>query len=199
MLRLLVGLTCIAASAPWASAQVLQLPSMHTFEVQTSVMVPDSGGMSLAGASRAAMASSTRGVPGWGPLGRNAASSRIAGASGMMVRATIIDHEELDRRTLGAATGRRATDSRTDADAARISSARSAPAGSVAAIKRELAEEEAAAESRAAAHLSTALKLEREGDVRLARSYYLRAAHTSTGEVKQRALERLASLPGSAR
>ncbi len=70
-------------------AQVVQLPSIHTFSYSGSVLVPDSGGAYLGGVSRSASGrSGRRGIGG------------IASHSGTSISATIIDHQAIDRQLL---------------------------------------------------------------------------------------------------
>lgn len=76
-----------------ALAQVVQLPSVHTFSYSGSVLVPDSGSASLGGRSSSASGTQSR-------LGSRARGSEL-GASGTSVHATIIDLDAMDRRILG--------------------------------------------------------------------------------------------------
>src|ERR1700752_3678368 len=46
-----------------ASSQTVQLPTVHSFTVQTTVMVPDGGTMLLGSIGRSAMGETLRGVP----------------------------------------------------------------------------------------------------------------------------------------
>lgn len=62
----------IALLTTAAHAQVVQLPSLRSFSVRTSVLVPDSGGAYLGGVNRSSHWMTSRG-PGWGPLGRTRA------------------------------------------------------------------------------------------------------------------------------
>ena len=71
-------------------SQIVQLPTSGTFSLQTSVMVPDSGSVDLAGYRRNAVGSQSLGP---GSLA-SGVSRTLANAT---VRATIIDLNELDR------------------------------------------------------------------------------------------------------
>ena len=62
------------------------------------------------------------------------------------------------------------------------------------AIKRELAAKDAATEKEAERDFEKALAYERAGEGALARSYYRVAARKSTGEIKEKSLQRLAAL-----
>jgi hypothetical protein len=181
-----------------ATAQVVQLPSMSTFSVETSVLVPDSGAAYLGGVNRSSHWMSSRG-PGWGPLGRNRGTAAGASAGGMMVRATIIDNDELDKLVLEEAAAIRAEKGIGPPDHSRptIAVPRDSAAMSVAAIKRELAAEDAAAEAEARRDFDKALAYERAGEGALAKNYFRVAARKSKGDVKQRALEHLAKLTPS--
>jgi hypothetical protein len=182
---------------PVAEAQVVQLPSMHTFTVQTSVLVPDSGGTYAGGVGRSFQGSTSRGVPGLGPLGRNTARGGAVTGTGVMVHATIIDHEELDKLVLEEARALREGRGGTETPRLRAGTSRDASVGSLAAIKRELAAEDAAKEAEAEQDFQKAVGYERAGEVALARNYYRVAARKSSGAVKQRAMERLAALPAA--
>ncbi|MCY2985046.1 MAG: hypothetical protein NTY15_15590 [Planctomycetota bacterium] len=72
-----------------AKAQVVQIPTVGTFSLQTSVVVPDSGSAYLGGSQRGAVGSNSLGP---GSIARGATQTS-AGAS---VHATIIDLNELD-------------------------------------------------------------------------------------------------------
>jgi hypothetical protein len=72
-----------------AMAQTVQIPTVGTFSLQTSMMVPDSGSANLAGNQRGAVGSNSLG-PG------SSARGSIHTAAGASVHATIIDLNELD-------------------------------------------------------------------------------------------------------
>ncbi|TWU60609.1 hypothetical protein Poly51_08870 [Rubripirellula tenax] len=92
-MRFLLACVVVAVSTSMAMAQVIQLPSFHTFSYSGSVLVPDSATASLGSVSRSA--SSYRGRGFGSSIGRGASH---AGGS---VTATIIDHREIDRQLLG--------------------------------------------------------------------------------------------------
>lgn len=100
---------CILA-ADSAFAQTVQLPTIQTFSVDTSVLVPDGGRASLGGITRARSGSTTRGVPGISnvPFANRLTQNRGLGlersTSNAYVTATIIDHAELDRQVRAQAT-----------------------------------------------------------------------------------------------
>lgn len=190
-LVLLSGLLFVSV----ADAQVVQLPSLNTFSVQTSVLVPDSGNAYLGGTNRSSHWMASRG-PGWGPLGRNRGRAGGANSSGMSVTATIIDNAELDTLVLEEARAIRAEKGIVLADEtrSRIAVPRDSLATSIASIKRELAVADAAQEAEAEVDFRRASAYERAGEGALARNYYRVAARKSTGVVKQKAIERLAAL-----
>lgn len=74
-----------------AMSQTVQLPTVGTFSLQTSVMAPDSGGVYAGGMRGAAYGSQSRGygLP-------NRASGGGTTASGVNVRTTVINLAELD-------------------------------------------------------------------------------------------------------
>lgn len=84
----------------------VQLPSLRTFSVQTAVMVPDGGTMSLGGVSRSAEGRSSAGIPGLrGRPFRNSAIGRSTSSSRAIVKTRIISQRELEEDLL--ATGDR--------------------------------------------------------------------------------------------
>ena len=93
-----------------ALAQTVQLPTLQTFSVNTSVLVPDRGQTYLGGITRARSGSSTRGLPGISGvpfanrLTKNRGLALERSATSAYVTATIIDHAELDRQVRARAT-----------------------------------------------------------------------------------------------
>ena len=81
------------ASSQQAEAQVVQLPSFHTFSYRGSVLVPDGGTVSLGGNTSLQSHRLRRGLgrQTWGRMN----------ASQAAVSATIIDHNQLDHQLLG--------------------------------------------------------------------------------------------------
>jgi hypothetical protein len=149
------ALLMLAASAAAASAQVVQLPSFHSFSVDTTVVVPDSGPSAVA-SQRAARSSQSqlRGLPGSRAIGRDRQ------AAGAAVRAQIHDPEAAEGELTRRALATRGSDERTPlsgrppASALRADPSRSAAAldpalPSVAEIKRaRLAQQSAAVQTR---------------------------------------------------
>ncbi len=78
-------------AADHARGQVVQLPSAGTFNLSTSVAVPDSGSASLGSSGFGRSGSAGR-----GPLGLGSSYGSNLGGSGVSVRATVIDLAELD-------------------------------------------------------------------------------------------------------
>ena len=182
-----------------AEAQVVQLPSMHTFATDSSVLVPDYGGAYLAGVSRASQGGTSRGIPGAGPLGRNRGFGSSSGASGISVHATIIDHAELDERVLAEAkTVRGASGKFVRATDSTIEPATTSPptgrVASLAGIRKELAEEDARLEAEAEQVFQKGFTCEEKKEWRLARTYYLLAAQKSPLVIKQKAQAQLAAM-----
>jgi len=201
----LMAMAILAGSGSFALGQnpqppvptTVQLPSFHVFTVQTTVSVPDRGGMVLGGIDRGADGRVTRGL---GPLAnRGGGSSR--GASGVSATATIIDSRELDAAVLAAAAGGKSAEIAA-AKAAELSrsvarSVSSPLPGSVAAIRAQNA---AAAEQRnaeLAALLGKAQQAEADGKLDLAKVYYGMVARQATGDVKKQAEARLAAFAAS--
>ena len=195
----------LAAAAQPAIAQpatTVQLPSFSYFTVNTTVSVPDRGGISLAGTNRAGDAVSTRG---FGPLrSRSIASDRAA--NNVSVTATILDMAELDAQALAGGAQR----GEVDPDAARaelltrsVGRADKAtaagkgdlpPVDSVAAIRAQNAAAAVARASEAAGYLAKAQEAEATGKKSVAKIFYQMAARRDSGAIKQLAESRLAAL-----
>lgn len=116
-----------------------------------------------------------------------------------MVTATIIDNHELDELVLEEARAIRAARGieLPDLTKPRIAVPVGSTPMSLAAIRRELAAEDAAVETEAEADFQRAQACDRAGEGALARNYYRVAARKSKGDVKRKALERLAALAAS--
>ncbi len=99
-LTLFMTLTCVAP----CMAQVVQLPAVSNFSVNTTVSVPDQGTASLGGVGRSSYGRTTRG---FGPLGSTARGGQV-GASSMSVTATIIDLAAMDEALLNLAAEQKA-------------------------------------------------------------------------------------------
>jgi hypothetical protein len=176
-------------------ATTVQLPSFSYFTVNTTVSVPDRGGISLAGTNRAGDAVRTRG---FGPLGsRGVASDRAA--SNVSVTATILDMAELDAQALADAAQR----GEVDPDAARAElltrdAKQEAAPDSVAAIRAQNAAAGVARASEAAGYMAQAQEAEAAGKKSVAKIFYQMVARRDAGGLKQLAEARLAVLNGKA-
>src|SRR5437868_12210669 len=120
------------------TASTVQLPTFSSFNVTTTVSVPDRGSISLGGLDRGVDATVSR-----GPI-RNRTTSSSRTASGMSVHARIIDPAEMDAAVLAAAATKRgapADSAFAKADALSRAVGRSAGAApdSVAAIRERTA------------------------------------------------------------
>jgi hypothetical protein len=188
-------------------ATTVQLPSFSIFSVNTTVSVPDRGGMYLGGVNRARDGSSTRG---FGPL-RNRGIGSDRATSGVTVHAEIHDQDELDRAVLADAAAKRGA---IDPDLAKAELIRrgvgrgvaegigaagaipSQPADSVAAIKGKNAAAAEARASEAAELLAKGEAAEAEGKASVAMIYYQMVVRRDAGQLKQLAEGRLAKLNG---
>ena len=88
---------------PALPATTVQLPTFSVFTVQTTVSVPDGGGISLGGIDRGVDSTVNRNSG----LTRNRGLGSSRTASGVSVSATIIDREEMDRAVLAEAAAKR--------------------------------------------------------------------------------------------
>ena len=174
-----------------AAPTTVQLPTFHVFTVQTTVSVPDRGGLALGGISRGA-----DGRVMLGPLGNRATASN-RGAGGVSATATIIDNQDIDQAILasGRATVPDAASVKANAIAAQVkASATAPPAGSVAAIRQQNAEKAEQKNRELAQLYASAERAEASGKQALARAYYGMVARQGSGELKQHAEKRLAAL-----
>jgi hypothetical protein len=183
-------------------ATTVQLPSFSIFSVNTTVSVPDRGGMYLGGDRRARDGSTTRG---FGPLANRGIGSDRA-ASGVTVHVAIHDLDELDKAVLADAAAKRGP---IDPDLAKAelirrgvakgasgSAGASQPADSVAAIRAQNAAAAEARASEAAELLAKAEAAEAEGKASVAKIYYQMVTRRNAGPLKQLAESRLAKLNG---
>lgn len=198
-------------------AQTVQLPTVQVFSVDTTVSVPDGGGVALGGINRAVDSSVSRGLPfGKGPLGSNRGLSSIRSGSNVSVHAKIIDHQELDAAVLAEAAALRASRAMDPKEVAlqqkadylarhlapsprRVVEPRpQAASPSVAQIREQ---NEAAAAERAAvaeANFAKGQKAERENKPGIAKIYYQMVARGEQGVWRQQALVRLAAMQSPA-
>ena len=109
-----VAIAVALASVSLSQGQVVQLPTLRSFSVDTTVVVPDRGSAFLGGVSRASYGSNSYGVPGFsklpglGRLFTNRSSGSSVSSSNASVSATIIDLHEMDEAVLAAAARQRA-------------------------------------------------------------------------------------------
>lgn len=211
------GLMLLAASR--ADAQAVQLPTFRYFSVQTTVSVPDRGGVVMGGVNRASSGTTSRG---FGPL-RNRASGSSVGASSVSVHATIIDHNELDEAVLAEARRRRGEDPlvlrpgaasslASDDPTARRSAYLSrhvatrdeqAPERAVASesspdsleeLRAKAAARQAAKHAEAAEKLAAGIAAQEAGKFASARGYYEAAMRIGDDQVRAQAAERMAAI-----
>jgi hypothetical protein len=185
-------------------ATTVQLPTFSLFTVNTTVSVPDGGGVFLGGVNRAASGRIERGMPGVPFRNRGIGSARSA--SGMHVTATIIDHKEMDEAILAEAAARRGgaplvVDKPVTIAGDVIAGGRgpgraSASAGdlSVAEIRRQQAAVSDTQSVEGLAYLAKAEQAARKGKPGLAKVYFRMAASRLKGDAAQQARQRTASL-----
>jgi hypothetical protein len=180
--------TGLAGSVLAQAPAVVQLPSISTFGVNTSVSVPDRGSTSLGGVGRSSNGSTAFG-PSAGRGNRSAGSSLSANRNS--VHAQIHDAEEMDRQMLARAKGGSSGKSGAEADAAqrrlataRRSSAGQVPSGSVAEARRQRAAELAAQRDEATESLKRAREAAAAGKTSLAAAFYRQAGRLAAGDLK---------------
>lgn len=191
------GLASVAFAQP---PTTVQLPTFSFFTVNTTVSVPDRGGTYLGGLLRGSDSSTTRGLaPFPGLANRGIGSERSA--AGMNVRAWIHDFRKMDEALLAEAAAKRGeTDPAALKGAALADSLEAAPAGnpaagepllSVADIRRQNEQQDAAQREEAMAYFLKAEEYRTAGKLGLAKLNYQRAAARDAGKVKEAAMKRI--------
>jgi hypothetical protein len=180
---------------PALPATTVQLPTFSFFTVQTTVSVPDGGGISLGGVDRGVDSTVNRSSG----LTRNRGLGSSRTASGVRVSATIIDREEMDRAVLAEAAAKRGVPidgSGLKAAALSKSTSRSdaTAADSLAAIRERNAAKSEAKTSELTAYMAKAQQAEADGKPGIAKIYYQMVARGDQGQLKQQAEARLAAL-----
>ncbi len=208
----------VCAGTVWS--QAVQLPTYRYFSVGTTVLVPDRGSAYMGGVNSSRSGSTTRGLPGLGPLTRNRSMGSSTGGSSMTVHATIHDFEEMDRMILERAaamhrnSGHLATEVERQAAGIASNVGRDAPM-SLSRIAAEQAPKEMPSESlhslrqknlaaarersrQAQEYFAKAQDCEARGKKGAAKVYYQMAARRAVGKLKDNALARYAYLKGAA-
>jgi hypothetical protein len=184
----LFSLLVVALGTSSAAGQTtVQLPSVHVFATDSSVLVPDQGTVVLGGVNSAASGRSQ-----FGGLPNNRSLGTQRSASGVTVSAKIHDMEAYDRALLAEAANRRqaVTTGSLATTAPRSASGPSgdAPRASVAEIEAARQAEPVDPAREAQAYFAKAEQARVEGKPRLARVYYQMASRRASGPLKQRAL-----------
>lgn len=200
----LIGLAAIASSQTVAG-QVIQLPSFHSFSVDTTVVVPDAG--------RAKIAGSKKGRTTANRLPANRADGVDRQASGAAALATIHDPQQADAALQRQAQAQSRAAAKGSAPTSAPWSGRTAATDrampSVTAIEVQSASRAAAVERETLALVQKARAAAAGGKASVATIYYRRAAAQATGRLqrtiaaelgklnRQPAASRAASVDGS--
>jgi hypothetical protein len=167
--------------------QSVQLPTISVFTVDTTVSVPDRGGMSVGGVGRRGAGQSSRG----GLLPGRRAAGVAAGGGGVWIGATIMDFQTLDRAILAA--GGPSADANVEADPLTRKLVAEADAGggarSVAQIRRQRAANQSVEDERGLADLDRATAAMEAGKPGVARVYCRMALRRLSGNERQAADE----------
>ncbi len=194
-------LSCVSVAALGQNLPAsVQLPTLQVFTVDTTVSVPDRGGMWLGG-----MGHRREGRNEFGPrpFASRPGLGVETGASGVFVSATIMDFEELDRQVLARASAESLPLAATLADQEqrrvqraimRAAEQRSSGPASLAEIRQQQADAMDDARREGEDLLEQALVAQADGKLGAAKIYYQMAARRLTGDVRQEALRRLAAL-----
>ena len=206
--------TCIFSGVQPIFAQIIQLPTFHTFSIATTVSIPDRGSMSLGGVDRASFGRAGAGVPGLGgiPGAGRLFGNRGIGAgvqsAGASATATIMDLQELDQSVQAQATSKDSPEPTNPAVArkaafltqhiARTDKSLLAGKPTAAATRVDNLRQPPAAprdpESEAREAYQLAQRAEAQGQLATARVNYKRAAVLSQGRLRAEALAKLAAI-----
>jgi hypothetical protein len=222
----LTGLLVAGNAAAQRAPSTVQLPTFSRFSVSTTVLAPDSGSGFLGGVGKAQSGYGEFGAP-YLPLRtlRNASLGGSRGTSGAYVSATIHDMHEMDEWLLGQPAthygvptfalprpliGRKALefDNRDRAVATMDFGAAwtvlptagvgDAPTAKIEQIRAERQQQREARQTEAEDLFERGRKAEDAGKKGVARIYYQMAARRAAGELKARAVARLAAVTAPA-
>ncbi len=183
----------------------VQLPTLSSFSVGTTVTVPDRGSAYLGGISRAATGRTQFGTP-MLPL-RNSAIGRRMSTSGVRVTATIHDFQAMDEFLLsgrpvspmrppsGVATLQPTSpDHRLSWDGSSVVEAARRSAAGLAEARVRRASQQRIRAAEAVEFFQRGQKAEAAGKPNVAKIFYHTAALRATGQLKQRVDARLAAV-----
>lgn len=193
MIARFLSLMLMLLLAPLARAQTLQLPSFHSFGIDTTVVVPDSGPAALARDRRA-----NYGVSNFGGLPRNRGWGISLNAGGGGATAQI--HDPRTAEPTAAANERRtsAIEGPRNLQSAAGQAAIDPPLAGVAELARRRAEQSQAQGADVAALIEKARQAKAAGKDSVAAIYYRAAAAQATGELKRQIdVERSTAAQGS--
>jgi hypothetical protein len=203
-LFLLTAIFVFHFAASSAAAQAVQLPTFHFFTTNTTVEVPDGGDAFLGGVGRSSSGRIQRGIPGLPsrPFS-SVATGRSSAAAGTSVSAQIHDLDGMDRALLSDDAGSVLANSSqpfhpplalAQQKAVLAGSGGSNALASVAALRAQVAAEDAARQKEALENLARGRQLLAEGKSGVAKIYLQNAARHSNGDVQQQALAALQTI-----
>lgn len=183
-----IGMTPVVGMGMFPGSSV-QLPTFSYFGVQTSVSVPDGGGMSLGGVGG--------GAEGGNQFGPNRSSGSQVSSRQMQVHVQIHDMAELDAQVLAAAAPPKPAGP-PDANALALQAARASSAGHAAmsvADARRLHETQSDGQNdEARKWFDRAQQAESDGKPGTAKIYYQMAARRATGPLQATIIQHLHDL-----
>jgi hypothetical protein len=185
------------AAAQGTVPTTVQLPTFHYFTSTGSLLVPDGGEAFLGGVGSSAAGGTERGIPGLPsrPF-TNSAIGATTGASNVCVSAQIHDFEAMDQVLLGTATSDAVRPPLARREE-RVAAQRDGNSlQSVAALRAQVAAEDAARDLEAAKALERGRQLLAAGKTGMAKIYFQSALKQSspTGEVHKQSVTALAGL-----
>ena len=191
----------MAAQCSWSAAclgQVVQLPTFHTFSVQTTVSVPVSGAGFAAGVGHANLPWRRDGhalLPWRVPPAANVAGAARLQAGHVSVGATVIDHQEIDAslRLVGARSASHAANNYYSAHVGRTGGDSDATF-SVAELEEQREAAQRVQQAETAQWWQRAEAAEAAGRAGVARVYYQMVVRRDSGTLGQQARSRLAAL-----
>jgi len=170
----------------------VQLPTLSFFTVSTTVVVPDRGGAALGGVGSSRRRSSSFGSP----LipGRNRGFAAGMSIGGMSTHAFVHDFEAMDKALLEQAAAQRRSADGPEIVRDTLDPARNRKVGSLAEIRAQQADAEAAEQAEALAYFEKARRMQEQGKKGVARIYYQMALRRASGKLKEQATAALESL-----
>jgi hypothetical protein len=169
----------------------IQLPSFQQFSINTTISVPDRGGIYAGGASQSWHGSGRRGFPNL-PGRRN--SVRGASVSGVSVHAYVHPLDELDEATLQAWNHKKTVPSPNRVTSSSFPTVSRGTRPTIREQRAQIVAAEKAEQALAVADFQSGWRLEQLGKTGIAKIYYGMALKRAAGELRVKISSRLVAL-----